>query len=487
MFLGSSGEGAFAARILADLLAPQIASIHWQRGANVSETIIEYLERMTREVKMAAILVTPEDRLESRAKEYDVPRDNVIFELGFFMGALGRDNTFVILQEEDDLKLPSDLDGVIRFTYKKPKANNYRQVLERAALQVIECINSRVEEAESRAVYLPPLTASFRGGAHLSNSLGTALVLNGSGRCECFALNANGGVSHCYENMARGTWSTWAAYQGIGNAVDLSVLLFDQRLLVAILCKNGELVLYRQVNRYGTWGPPDVVADALGVRARLIPTSPARIVSIRDGLVSIATVGLDKKIAFSPIPGLQGKGEFIWMDAVTGIDDTIHIVAIDKSGSVWHARQLPAVAREEWSPWLPVAQAASPKSPHVAISGVGRLYTVFLDLNGRLCLRALRNPEGTNWADVEGFDAENIDPAPGAASIAMRQFDGGLRLYAASREGKLKVFSIDDATLEGAHATVDDINLQGVLCTNSGLPDDPILIATGDSVEARRN
>ncbi len=40
------------------------------------------------------------------------PRDNVLFELGLFMGALGREHTFIVHCHDEQLDLPSDLAGV---------------------------------------------------------------------------------------------------------------------------------------------------------------------------------------------------------------------------------------------------------------------------------------------------------------------------------------------------------------------------------------
>lgn len=44
----------------------------------------------------AILILTPDDTAVSGGRSKNVARDNVIFELGPFMGALGRDRTFVV-------------------------------------------------------------------------------------------------------------------------------------------------------------------------------------------------------------------------------------------------------------------------------------------------------------------------------------------------------------------------------------------------------
>ena len=55
--------------------------------------------------------------IESRKKKQAAPRDNVIFELGLFMGALGRERTFIVKPRHVDIKIPSDLLGVTFIEY----------------------------------------------------------------------------------------------------------------------------------------------------------------------------------------------------------------------------------------------------------------------------------------------------------------------------------------------------------------------------------
>jgi predicted nucleotide-binding protein len=50
----------------------------------------------SKETDFAAFVVTADDVTASRGRRKASPRDNVVFEIGLFMGAIGRERTFVV-------------------------------------------------------------------------------------------------------------------------------------------------------------------------------------------------------------------------------------------------------------------------------------------------------------------------------------------------------------------------------------------------------
>ncbi len=78
--------------------------------AGRGRTIIECFEDETEHVGLVFVLVTPDDLVNENSKR---ARQNVIFELGYFMGKLGRKSGRVIVLRKGDVDIPSDLGGIL--------------------------------------------------------------------------------------------------------------------------------------------------------------------------------------------------------------------------------------------------------------------------------------------------------------------------------------------------------------------------------------
>jgi predicted nucleotide-binding protein len=120
MFVGSSVEGLAVAReIEAALKHDQVIVRLWTNGVfGPSAVPIESLLQQVEQADFALFVFGPDDRIQSRDEAHAAPRDNVVFELGLFMGRLGRDRVFMVRDQDIDLKIPSDLTGVRPITYK---------------------------------------------------------------------------------------------------------------------------------------------------------------------------------------------------------------------------------------------------------------------------------------------------------------------------------------------------------------------------------
>lgn len=82
---------------------------------------LEALETEVNRADFGVAIAQPDDLVRSRDRKTVAPRDNVIFELGYFMSKLGRFRTLLLVPEispADSIKLPSDFKGLTPITYK---------------------------------------------------------------------------------------------------------------------------------------------------------------------------------------------------------------------------------------------------------------------------------------------------------------------------------------------------------------------------------
>jgi predicted nucleotide-binding protein len=122
VFIGSSSEGLEFARAVRAQLNHDAEITMWNEGFfGLGRTFIETLINESQRFDFAILVLTPDDLVQSREAETFGPRDNVIFELGLFMGCLGRERTFILHQAHARLKIPSDLAGVTTATYDWPR------------------------------------------------------------------------------------------------------------------------------------------------------------------------------------------------------------------------------------------------------------------------------------------------------------------------------------------------------------------------------
>lgn len=79
-------------------------------------TILEEIERSARECSCGIFLFTNDDPLVSELEGVAAPRDNVVFEAGYFMHALGSQRSLIV--REQGAKMPADIGGNIYLLLK---------------------------------------------------------------------------------------------------------------------------------------------------------------------------------------------------------------------------------------------------------------------------------------------------------------------------------------------------------------------------------
>lgn len=90
------------------------------------KTIIEKFEHYAKDCAFAFVMVTPDDAVENKGRQYFQGRPNVLFELGWFAGRFGRNKVRIIRQKET--ALPSDLNGIISFDFKESLSEIHEKI-----------------------------------------------------------------------------------------------------------------------------------------------------------------------------------------------------------------------------------------------------------------------------------------------------------------------------------------------------------------------
>src|SRR4051812_26558880 len=125
VFVASSSEQIEVANAAAAALhSPQLEVKVWDEDTfDFSDSYMESLEKELDRADFAVVILTADDPANVRKKKVNLPRDNVIFELGLFSGRLGRKRCFFVLDAASGTEIASDLSGVnpVKF-YRDGKA-----------------------------------------------------------------------------------------------------------------------------------------------------------------------------------------------------------------------------------------------------------------------------------------------------------------------------------------------------------------------------
>lgn len=109
--------------------------LDWQTDFTEGSTIIEQIEEASRRTSGGIFLFTKDDVIQQGEAEVAAPRDNVVFETGFFAQSKGRERVLIV--RENGAKMPADLGGNIYVnlsdrTNIKPLESRLRRFLETA-------------------------------------------------------------------------------------------------------------------------------------------------------------------------------------------------------------------------------------------------------------------------------------------------------------------------------------------------------------------
>jgi Predicted nucleotide-binding protein containing TIR-like domain len=164
LFIGSSSESLDLAYAVHQNLRREAECTLWNEGVfEPSKYTLESILKALEHSDFGLFVFGGDDILRMRSVDYVAVRDNVLFELGLFVGRLGRDRTFFLLPDEHTaFRLPTDLLGLTPLTYESdrhdenwtaavgPACHQVRQVVKRlGGLKLLSAPNSSAATAPS--------------------------------------------------------------------------------------------------------------------------------------------------------------------------------------------------------------------------------------------------------------------------------------------------------------------------------------------------
>lgn len=139
VFIASAGESLSVAKALRDIFETRGLRVDlWAESVfKPSVGTMESLEKKLEIVDFAVAVFSGDDIVESRGEEKLAPRDNTVFELGLFAGAIGRQRSFFVVEKGKEVKVPSDLAGITSLRFE---VSNGKPEIENACEQIADRI-----------------------------------------------------------------------------------------------------------------------------------------------------------------------------------------------------------------------------------------------------------------------------------------------------------------------------------------------------------
>jgi hypothetical protein len=150
LFVGSSGEARQVAQVVTSLLRFSLACVPWWEAFAPSTFTLEALEAARTAHRFGVFIARADDILLRRGRCDDVVRDNVIAEFFLFVGANGRDHTYLVVEASVMPTLPSDLAGFVFTTYDADAfSRNAAEALNEACHRILRRVHE-VHEQDTR-------------------------------------------------------------------------------------------------------------------------------------------------------------------------------------------------------------------------------------------------------------------------------------------------------------------------------------------------
>jgi len=118
LFIASSVESLDIAEAVNVNLDHEFEVTIWKNGTfKLSSSTIEDLVEKSSAVDFALFIFTPDDIATIKNRNEHIVRDNVLFEMGLFIGSIGKERSFILQPRDEIMHLPTDLLGITPADY----------------------------------------------------------------------------------------------------------------------------------------------------------------------------------------------------------------------------------------------------------------------------------------------------------------------------------------------------------------------------------
>ena len=125
LFIASSVETLPVAEAVNVNLDHDLEVTIWKNGTfKLSSSAIDDLVEKSSAIDFALFVFAPDDISQIRSRVEHVVRDNIIFEMGLFVGAIGKSRSFILKPRNVEMHLPTDLLGVTPADYDASRSDN---------------------------------------------------------------------------------------------------------------------------------------------------------------------------------------------------------------------------------------------------------------------------------------------------------------------------------------------------------------------------
>lgn len=137
VFIGSSSEELPLAEIAKKQLSAEFDVTVWNDNLwdtavfRLNQNFLSDLMKASLQFDFGILLGTADDKVQYRGNEVLQPRDNVLFELGLFIGRLGTSKCAFVIDKE--VKFPSDFQGITLARFSKSDTSTFEQAIEQVA------------------------------------------------------------------------------------------------------------------------------------------------------------------------------------------------------------------------------------------------------------------------------------------------------------------------------------------------------------------